>query len=251
MQKGKLILVSFLLILFPMCTKDYGHLAGIVFAVDDGYVNTWYPFLDYLDSVHFKLTFYITGYHELSNGEKDILKNFKAHGHEIAYHTTNHINVNEFLKDKSADDYMQEEIFPDIALMDQDSLDVKDFAYPYGAGDKIVDRLLLNYFKSIRKIRITTYFRLYELDGIYYDFPSNDRIIFGADIDRYSEVSNSDIEKALDRAKDENKVLFIYCHKIGNTGDGYEITETRFKQIIDYCNNHDLVSMTVNEMVAE
>jgi peptidoglycan/xylan/chitin deacetylase (PgdA/CDA1 family) len=251
LQKSKPALFSFLMIiLFPMCTKEYGHLAGIVFTVDDGYVNSWYPYLNYLDSVHFKLTFYITGYHEFTDSEKEILKEFKVHGHEIAYHTTNHINVNDFLENKSAADYIREEIIPDLELMNKDSLEVKNFAYPFGYGDKIVDQLLLDYFKSIRKIRVTTYFRLYELDEIYYDFPTNDRILYGADIDRSSEVTGSDIEKSLKRAKEENKVLFIYCHKTGNTGDDYEISEARFRQIIEYCNNHEITSLTVNELLA-
>ena len=225
-------------------------MAGIVFTVDDGYVNTWYPFLDYLESAHFKLTFYIAGYHEFSDSEKQILKKFKAHGHEIAFHTTNHINVNDFLEDNSADDYIREEIIPDLELMNKDSFEVKNFAYPFGDGDKIVDQLLLKYFRSIRKIRVTTYYRLFEVDEIYYDFPENDRILYGADIDRMSEVSGSDVEKALKRAIEENKVLFIYCHKIGATGDDYEISEARFKQIVDYCNNHNMTSLTVNELLA-
>ena len=246
-----LILIFFFIIIIPQsCTKDYGHLSGIVFTVDDGYVNSWYPYLGYLDSVHFKLTFYVTGYHEFSHAETEILKEFKAHGHEIAYHTTDHINVIDFLKDKSANDYMNEEIFPDLQLMNEDSLEVKNFAYPYGYGDRTVDQLLLKYFKSIRKIRVTTYFRLYELEEIFYDFPANERIIYGADIDRYSEVTKSDIEKALNRAKEENKTILLYCHKIGNTDDDYEIPEARFKQIVDYCINHEINSLTVNELLA-
>ena len=249
-SKRKLILTSLILAFsFNMCTKEYGHLAGIVFTVDDGYINSWNPYLNYLDSVNFKITFYITGYHEFSDSTKEMLKKFKAHGHEIAFHTTNHVNVNEYLDDKSADDYMQEEIFPDLNLMNSDSLEVQNFAYPYGYGDKIVDQLLLNHFKSIRKIRVTTYFRLYELDEIFNDFPENDRIIYGAEIDRGNEVTESDIEKALHRAKEENKVILLFCHKIGNTEDEYEISETRFKRIVDYCNNNEMTSLTVNDLV--
>jgi peptidoglycan/xylan/chitin deacetylase (PgdA/CDA1 family) len=246
----KIISLLFLIFLLSTCTREYGHLPGIILTVDDGYVNTWYKYIDYLDSVHFKLTFYITGYHELNNKEKEMLKKFQAHGHEIAYHTTNHVNVNEFLKDKTPDDYIREEILPDLELMQNDSLDVKNFAYPYGYGDGIVDRLLKNYFKSIRKIRVTTYFRLYELDEIYYDFPTNDRIIYGADIDRGSEVTGSDIEKALKRAREESKIILLYCHKIGNTDDDYEISEKRFKEIVDYCNTHEMASLTINQSLA-
>jgi peptidoglycan/xylan/chitin deacetylase (PgdA/CDA1 family) len=244
-------LLFILVLLFEMCTREYGHLPGIIFTVDDGYVNIWYPYIGYLDSVNFKLTFYITGYHELNDSEKEMLKEFQAHGHEIAYHTTNHININDYLKDKSPDDYIQEEILPDLELMQNDSLIVKNFAYPYGYGDGIVDRLLKNYFRSIRKIRVTTYFRLYELEEIYYDFPTNDRIIYGAAIDRGVDVTKSDIEKALKRAKDEHKIILLYCHKIGNTDDDYEISEARFKQIVDYCNNHEMTSLTVNQFLAD
>jgi len=54
-----------------------------------------------------------------------------------------------------------------LKLMNKDSLEVRNFAYPYGYGDKTIDQLLLNYFKSIRRIRVTSHFRLYELDEIF------------------------------------------------------------------------------------
>ncbi len=247
----KLILFPlFLTLLFPSCTKEYGYLAGIVFTIDDGNVNFWYPYLDYLDSFHFKLTFYVTGYHEFSEAEKTMLKNFWNHGHEIAYHTTNHVKISEFLEKKTVDDYLQEEILPDLELMNKDSLEVRNFAYPYGYGDKTIDQLLLNYFKSVRRIRVTSHFRLYELDEIFYDFPTKDRIIFGANIDNGSEVPESDIIKALQRAKEENKVILLYCHKIGNSNDDYEISENRFKKIVDYCINNEMTSLTVSELLA-
>jgi len=42
----------------------------------------------------------------------------------------------------------------------------------------------------------------------FYDFPTKDRIIFGANIDNGSEVSESDVIKALQRAKEENKLFY-------------------------------------------
>src|SRR4030043_1177263 len=82
----KLILFSlFLTLLFPSCTKEYGYLAGIVFTIDDGNVSFWYPYFDYLDSFHFKLTFYVTGYHEFSEAEKTMLKNFSNQNQEMPY----------------------------------------------------------------------------------------------------------------------------------------------------------------------
>jgi len=98
----KLILFSlFLTLLFPSCTKEYGYLAGIVFTIDDGNVNFWYPYLDYLDSLHFKLTFYVTDIMNSVRRKKTMLKNFWNHGHEIAYHTTNHVKISEFLEKKN------------------------------------------------------------------------------------------------------------------------------------------------------
>ena len=63
-------------------------------------------------------------------------------------------------------------------------------------------------------------------------------------------MTRSDIDKALKRAKEENKIILLYCHKIGNTDDDYEISETRFKQIVDYCNNHEMTSLTVDQFLA-
>src|SRR5436305_12464945 len=61
--------------------------AGIALTFDDNYIDDWYRYLNFFDSFHVKVTFYISHYHRLTKDQKMKLMMLKSHGHEIAYHS--------------------------------------------------------------------------------------------------------------------------------------------------------------------
>src|SRR6478735_3745778 len=83
--------------LFTSCYKDLrrGNLPDgyIALTFDDAYISNWYNYLPVLESLGIKATFYISSYHSLSALDKQKLAEIKTRGHEIAYHTSNHLNL--------------------------------------------------------------------------------------------------------------------------------------------------------------
>jgi peptidoglycan-N-acetylglucosamine deacetylase len=136
--------------------KKQGKLSipGIALTFDDDRVDNWYSYLNLLDSLQLKATFYISGYHKLSIVQKQKLRQIQSRGHEIAFHTRNHHNMNEYTKKykKTQQQMIQEEIVKGLEEMNKDGFYPKTFAFPFGAHNPVIDDLLRKYFKSIRAL---------------------------------------------------------------------------------------------------
>ena len=87
--------------LFSGCKKfeKQGHLQepGIVLTFDDNKVDNWVDYLPLLDSAGVKATFYICKYNRFTSEQKNKLSIIQSHGHEIAFHTTNHYNMEDYV----------------------------------------------------------------------------------------------------------------------------------------------------------
>ena len=54
------------------------------------------------------------------------------------------------LKKHSLEDYLKNEIYPDLSLMNKEFGVIKSFSYPFGSRNEIIDRYLFDQFKIIR-----------------------------------------------------------------------------------------------------
>lgn len=254
-QTKLIISVLFAILITLSCKKQIEYKAveqikGIVFSIDDGYIDLWYEYLDYCDSLNVKLTIYVSGYHDFTEEQKIKLHKFQKRGHEIAYHSTNHIRLFDFLKNHTINDYLNQEILPDLKLLKQDGFTINNFAYPYGESTTEMDTKLLTMFKSVRKLAWSTNtVKIWSLSDIYYQFPINSKLLYAAGIDRYYTLTTYDIIEALKIANKENKIVFLYCHRIGDTNEDFELPTDRFKKIIDYCYKNNFNFYTVNELI--
>ena len=103
---------------------------GIALTFDDNYIDNWYNYLPLLDSFGAKVTFYISRYHRLTPAQKNKLSIIQSKGHEIAFHTTHHLHMCQYLQFMTMDDLEQHEIYEDLNRMRNDGFYPKTFAYP-------------------------------------------------------------------------------------------------------------------------
>src|SRR5450631_505386 len=94
--------------------------AGVVLTFDDDYIDNWYKYLPVLDSMNVKATFYVCLYHKLTPDEVHKLKIIEAHGNEIAFHTANHLNTLQYMKEHGYDQFLNLEINKDLTKMRED-----------------------------------------------------------------------------------------------------------------------------------
>ncbi len=96
-----LFTLTVVLYVFTGCKKfqKQGNMQepGIVLTFDDDYIDNWYTYLPLLDSAGAKVTFYVCKYNRFTAEQKRKLTVIKNHGHEIAFHSTSHYNMPEYV----------------------------------------------------------------------------------------------------------------------------------------------------------
>ncbi len=216
---------------------------GIVLTFDDDKVDNWYKYLPLLDSAKTKVTFYICKYNRFTAEQKRKLAVIQSYGHEIAFHTTNHYNMEEYVyKHKhSVEDLMRCEIEAGLKLMNADGFYPVTFAYPYGAHNGLFDKTLMRYFKSVRALNGTQ-----DFSKSIIPTAKND-LLYGLGIDKSSKRSDADILNMLESAKNNNTCAVFVAHEI-NTGSKFSITLERLKKIIAFAKANNLKSYTASEI---
>ena len=244
--KGAFISVAMCL-LFNGCTKfeKHGQLkqAGIALTFDDDRIDNWFKYLPYLDSADVKATFYICKYNRLTAEQKNKLAIIQSHGHEIAFHSTNHYNMLDYVyKYKhTVNELMQNEIESGLKMMNKDGFYPTTFAYPYGAHNGLYDKMLMRYFKSVRALNGTN------------DFSKSlaptekNNLLFGLGIDKSSKRSDDDVLQLIKSASANNDCAVFVAHDI-NTSLKLSITLERLKKMIDFTKQMNLKFYTVSEI---
>lgn len=190
---------------------------SVRFTFDDNYIDSWYQFRYNLLKHDIQATFFISGFQKLSNEKIIKLIELENLGFEIAHHSLSHIDAPIFLETNSINDYLNQEIKPDLDSMRAAGFKVNSFAYPFGKGTPLLDSLLLKEFKHIRYVaesqRNGPIKNLHMFDE---GFSIRDLtpISSAIGIDSNYQTPLALIFQALQKAKDQNKILTFYAHKI-------------------------------------
>jgi peptidoglycan/xylan/chitin deacetylase (PgdA/CDA1 family) len=239
--------LAIIIVSFCGCKKfeKEGHCQepGIVLSFDDDRVDNWFEHLAFLDSSGVKATFYICKYNRFTAEQKRKLAIIKAHGHEIAFHSLNHYNMQDYVyKTKhSIDEMMRTEIEAGLKLMNQDGFYPTTFAYPYGAHNGIFDKALMRYFKSVRALNGTQDFSKSIAPTQHND------VLYGLGIDKSSKRSDQDITSVLQSAKNNNGCIVFVSHDI-NSSISLSTTLKRLKAIISFGKVNNMKFYTVSEI---
>jgi peptidoglycan/xylan/chitin deacetylase (PgdA/CDA1 family) len=216
---------------------------GIVLTFDDDKVDNWFTYLPLLDSAGAKVTFYICKYNRFTADQKRKLAIIQSHGHEIAFHTTNHYNMEDYVyKSKhTVEELMRSEVEAGLKLMNRDGFYPKTFAYPYGAHNGVLDKALMRYFKSVRALNGTQDFSKSIVPN------ENNNLLYGLGIDKSSKRSDADVTNILQSAKNNNGCVVLVGHEI-NTSSIYSMSLQRLKSILEFVKKHNLKYYTVLEI---
>ncbi len=216
---------------------------GVVLTFDDDRVENWSQYLPFLDSAGIKATFYVSRYHCMSPQKKNQLAIIRNHGHEIAYHTANHLNMMDYVYryKHPIEELIRKEIEPDLKMMRRDGFNPVTFAYPYGAHNPLLDKALSKYFKSVRALNGSLDFTKSLVSGI------NNAVLYGLGIDKGSNRSNADINKVLTSARNNSTIAVFVAHDI-NTGGKLSVSVATLKMIARFVKANNLTYYTASEI---
>ena len=184
-------------------------IGGEVITFDDRSISKWFSADSLLSKYGWKATFCVSRINRLTAEEIQILRILQNKGHEISGHGLNHYNAVKYVSKNGLDSYLNQEIIPMIEIMQNESLIVNSFAYPYGSRNSEIDDALFDYFQILRG---TTYDNILPLN--HNCFFNNSTLVYGIGIDSsYEHFSDNYILKLMDYAKTKNKILILYAHE--------------------------------------
>jgi hypothetical protein len=217
--------------------------AGIALTFDDDRIDNWFYNLPLLDSAGVKATFYICKYNRFTAEQKNKLAIIQSHGHEIAFHTTNHYNMEDYVYkyNHTVNELLKNEIEDGLKLMNKDGFYPTTFAYPQGARNGYFDKLLMRYFKSVRGLNGSQ-----DFSKSLAPSKKND-LIFGLGIDKSSKRSDEEVLKLIRTASGNMSCAILVAHNI-NTSVKLSVTKERLLKIFSLVHTLGLKYYTVSEI---
>jgi peptidoglycan/xylan/chitin deacetylase (PgdA/CDA1 family) len=126
---------------------------SLALSFDDHAVASWSALRPMFASYHAQVTFFVSLFTELSDDERAQLRQLADDGHDIEYHTTNHLNAVDYAAAHGVAGYVADEIVPALDAMRAAGYATTVFAYPFGARNAEIDEALTPYFSLLRGIR--------------------------------------------------------------------------------------------------
>jgi peptidoglycan/xylan/chitin deacetylase (PgdA/CDA1 family) len=244
---GSILVLGVLVCFFSGCKKfdKAGKVQdpGIVLTFDDDRVDNWYQNLPLLDSVGARVTFYICKYNRFTPEQKEKLRVIQSHGHEIAFHGTNHYNMMDYVYryKHPIEVMMKNEIEDGLKLMNRDGFYPITFAYPMGAHNGVFDKMLKRYFRSVRALNGTN-----DFSKSLCEIEKND-VLYGLGIDKSSNRSDANVMQVLKTASEHNNCAVLVGHDI-NSAIKLSVTKERLIKIFSIVKTLGLKYYTASEI---
>ncbi|HUS00749.1 MAG TPA: polysaccharide deacetylase family protein [Chitinophagaceae bacterium] len=215
---------------------------GIALTFDDHYVDNWHQYMGLFDSMGVRATFYISNYNKFTAAQKIKLREIKEHGHEIAFHSTNHVNFLKYADSSGCNRLIKEEVRDGLRLMNNDGFYPTTFAYPYGKHNDVLDKMLLRTFKSVRALNGTQDF------SRSLAFLQGNTLLFGLGIDESSKRNLEKIKGLLFLAQQTNHCAVLLVHNIERNNLKMQIPLSKLKEILSTANSLNLKFYTISEI---
>lgn len=244
---GLLLTLATGICLFAGCKKfeKNGHMSepGIAITFDDDRVDNWIQYLPLFDSVGVRATFYICRYNRFTAEQKNKLRVIQSHGHEIAFHGTNHYNLMDYVYKyrHPVEEMIKCEIEDGLKLMNRDGFYPVTFAYPHGAHNGLFDKVLKRYFKSVRALNGTNDY------AKSLAATANNDLLYGLGIDKGSGRTDVSVMQVLKSAWENNNCAVMVAHNI-NTGGNLSVTKERLMKIFSYVKKQGMKYYTASEI---
>jgi len=128
---------------------------SLALSFDDLYIESWTALRPTLARYGARVTFFISSFAQLSDDEHAQIARLASDGHDIEFHSVNHLNAVDYVSAHAMDRYLADEILPGLEAMRRAGYAPTVFAYPFGAHNDAIDAALMPYFHNVRAIHDT------------------------------------------------------------------------------------------------
>ena len=176
-------------------------------------------------------TFYVSQFYELNEAQRQKIASLQKMGFEIGYHSTNHLNTQEYLATNALDSFWRTQILPDLRLLHRYGIYPKNYAHPFCATTAAADSALRTIFCTVRHCEFARPDRPLAQLPIY-NLPNTDTLR-ASGVDAHYNVSDAQITDALTQCAKTGTALMLYAHNIGSDAKNeWQISPARLAFIL-------------------
>lgn len=236
--------ISFLML---SCQNDFSRQSGICLSFDDNELEQWVSILPLLEKYDAKVTFFLTGVGNLTDQEKIWLNQLQEAGHEIGAHGEQHLSMNSYIKEKGLRAYWKKEIREHLDSFEKLGIQPKIFAYPFGEKNHYIDFLLFSQFNATRNVAAFSG-QIGNINSIYHTPGTFRKRFHSLGVDNIENIKLEELESALEKTKENNKVMFLHAHGIGDDLN-FEISISNLEKIIQTVQERDMRFYTYSDLI--
>ena len=228
-----------------MSSKNNELKAGVILSFDDYFVTEWFNLHKLMTPFNWKANFFVSNQTKLNVEDYEKLIALQDYGHEIGGHGFEHIEAPSYQKKNGSSNYLNKEIIPMLSAFEQNKINIKSFAYPYGTRSLATDKLLLNKFNILRGTTLS-----YAFPSLNKCFFNNKKIVYGLGIDHhYRHFSLTYILNLLKYAFNKHKILILYAHKpVLKVQNKYEVAYHTIQEICSFINKNNMTFFVFNDL---
>ena len=183
---------------------------------DDGRYTEWLAQLSLFAEYDAHATFFYNGIPD--KAALDSMKQLRSAGHAVGIHTVHHKDA-DGMTAENGNDYLQNEIFPQLEAMKQAGIEANYFAYPNNARTAYSEQVMGRYFRHCRARLIPSPekgFRIADQPQAFLAFEdiAGTLTLGGCGIGEYYASTNDNLDAALEHAAGENKLIVFFSHGI-------------------------------------
>lgn len=180
---------------------------------DDRFLENWEKAIPLFQKYNARATFFIYG--RIDGPVIASLKKLQDAGHSIGLHGVKHRRAVNYIKERGMEEYMKNEIMPQLDICRKNGINVRSFAYPYSQRTIESDKKLFEKFDFLRtncsavKKNGQT---LAAADGCFVKKVDKKQLFYG--FPASGKFDMEEVKAAMTRVAKENSVLVFYAHNI-------------------------------------
>ncbi len=227
---------------------------GVVLTFDDRNFDDWLAALPLFEKYGAKATFFISG--EIDGKTLTTARELKRHGHAIGCHSVHHYSAVNYAAEHSAEDYVRDEVLPQLEAFRAEGFEPVSFAYPMSQNNEETDAALLKVFRHLRTGKSLATGRNLRDDNPF--FVPRDGIadpengcLEAKGIDFAPEKEDRTFEQidgALARAAKNGEVLVLYAHRIADSGKGNRLSPAALEHVLQTAKQLKLPFYTMDDL---
>ena len=181
---------------------------AVCFTFDDYGGENWVKADKIFKKYDAHATFFVV--REITEEKAKVMKTLQAAGHTVGLHTIKHRNANPLPSGWTSDQYIKDQVLPQLEACEKYGIKVRSFAYPNNRRSEVSDQALYKYFDYLRagwgKSKQPIYTPLAELP--------EKMVLGGGGIGQYYKSDLNKLKGLLDEAHKRDALIVFFSHNI-------------------------------------